>query len=450
MSLPPIMLFTFGAPGPMMQQSLQDAAARGIDVTPVVLEAKLPDLGKAMPDFWRQIRDTLTGKDEHLVVWTDDALILWDRMERAWNVNHRPDFLWPHGLQFQNGGLSPSESPLYLARGGFEMSLFSFKDLGGFHHMATARAVVKLLTVNPLENFSYAAYLGSIWTNFETVKAPDSWLIRASSSVLDFTQPVVARELDAADREFKNGYRQWQMAREALDAKSRNTLAAAEFVRSNLDIMGTQMQSLAQTMPYYGFWPIRTGRGDFMSLPCSGYHPVVTAHIWLGGYHPLAVDIWNTVFCKDAHTVIDMREDGHFFGLLYLRQLTNGRVTFTGSNLANMTRAQTAIETNNLDTQRVTFMNELPDQKDALLVLHAHQVTQDVWDKHDVFVPIESDNDLTTMRKFKLPTHAALYACAPDKPHIHEIPSLDGIEAAAAVFILNKSRAASLLGRVAL
>lgn len=432
MSAPLTLILGFGTPGPLLQKSLDAANCRFLS-----LPGTFADLARPQPSVWRSVAAALEEHRPDSVVWAQDALILWDRLQRALAVNHKPDFLWPLSLLLKDGKVEPCETDLFLAVGGFELSLFHFRALHDFHHAVRGRALAKLLAVSNTETMTIADYLHQSWLNFESVKAPDPWLIGVSDA---FSFTALGRVLDDAMPTFIAQHSQWQMGRVALEARSRNTLAAADVARSNLDSMQLRMEGLMQRMSYYGFWPMKAGTSRLV-LPCTGHHPVVDALIWRGSYCGKAVDLWNALFCQGGYTsVIDTRGDGHVFGLLFAAQQKSA-VTCYAPSLQAASWAQAAIEANGLNVS--IDMNAQPKaDPDALAVIDEND--DRLWGAVDLFIPFEKPPH--HIQKRAIPAGYTALICAEDKLSLTQISDLSSVQEASVLVVLKKERAQKIMG----
>lgn len=427
MSAPSILVFGFGEPGPLLAKSLEDGTASYVS-----LSGNFSDLLRPNPALWRSLTKTLEAQQPDLIMWAQNALILWDRLHRALAVNHEPDFLWPLSLELKDGNVLPSETDLFLAVGGFEMSLFGFGHLTRFHHAVRGRALAKLLAVSNLETMTLDDYLHQSWINFESVKAPDAWLIAGDAS---YALP----DLDASSQKFKQHHNQWQMGRVALEARSRNTLAAADVARSNLDMMQDRMESMMQRLPYHGFWPVKAGTAR-LALPCSGHHPVVQSLIWRGSYCGKSFDLWNALFCNGAYrSVVDTRDDGHAFALLFAAQQPNGKASCLSPSLGSAARAQAAAEANGLTV--AIALNGKADADDGIAVID--EKDDALWGKMDLFIPFDAPPQ--HIQKRGVPDGYLAFTCEADALKLNQVSNLSAVQNASALILLKAERAQTIL-----
>lgn len=422
----PSLILGFGDPGPLLQKSLAGGAYHYVP-----LPGDFAGLAKPQPDVWKTLSRILSESEPELVIWGQNALILQDRLDRALAVNHQPDFLWPLSLELQGGAVTPSETDLFLAIGGFEISLFGFDALRGFHHAARGRALAKLLAVSDIETMTIADYLHQSWMNFESVKAPDPWLIAGDES-------LALSGLGEASVAFKAQHSQWQMGRAALEARSRNTLAAADIARSNLEVMQPRMGELMRRLPYHGFWPVKAGK-TWLTLPCSGHHPVAQSLIWRGAYCGKAIDLWNALFCQGAYeTVTDARGDGHLFGLLFAAQRPGAAVTCASPSLDSAALAQAAAEANDL---KIVIELAKARQDDGIAVID--ESDESLWGKMDLFIPF--DTNAQHVQNRVIPDGYAAFLCDEDKLAVNQVTDLSSIKSASALMLIRADRAQKIL-----
>ncbi len=447
MSSPVVYLLGFGEAGPLVRKSLASAASAGVEARYLSLPGEFADLMKPQPVLWRLIADTIKDEHDALVIWGDDALIVWDRALRARAVSHAPDFLWPLPLRITDEGIEIIVPALFAATGAFELSLYPLTDLYSFHHVVTARALSKLLLVSDIETLTLPEYMHQAWINFESVKAPDNWILHTSDTPFVFSNTQGAFDaLSKLGPAMAAQSQQWIMGREALDAKTRNTLAASEFVRSNLDQTQHLLGGLMTNQPYYGFWPVKAGRADGFVLPCAGYHPVVAAHIWRGGYHTRVCDLWSTLFCQGAYDhVVDVRDDGHLFGLLFAAQQKNGKVSAISPSLREAGWAQAAIEANQFSTINLMTGVTPKADKNGIAVATPNDVGH-LWGKMDIFIPLDGNEECAVLQSQAMPTGYIVYAYDTATSNLNEITSMTALNNASALIVVHRDHQTRLTG----
>ncbi len=437
MSLRNVIILGFGEMGALTAQSLETAAQAGISARYVALEGDFSALAKPAQSLWTKIKAELENENDAYVVWAKDALILWDRLARAIEINHRPDFLWPLPLTLEDGALSMPPISLFKAVGGFEISLFGFSELFRFHHCVHARALVKLLTVSPLDTLTIGGYLAQSWENFESVKAPDTWLIAPAD---ECALTSIANDIETHFQSFAPRHGQWLMEREALDARSRNTLAASDFARSNLDVLGDRLPELMRMLPYYGFWPFKAGQAKFIQ-PATGHHPAVAAAIWYGAYRPGSTLWWNALFAQGMPytKVIDATDDGHILGLTYAAQKTVNRLICHAPDLQRASWAQSALDANARLKERVTITLDAAKADEGAIAVLSVSNLGSLWGEMDAFIPLDGINDAAGIDK-PIPKDFTVFGFGQPGSSLEKLTSLSDLRNFAAIILIHNSR----------
>ncbi len=408
----------FGDAGALTQKSLEDAEAQSLKAEYFGLSGTFQDLERPSQN-WEQLKLKLESEDEAFVIWSDDSLIIWDRMTRALAINHQPDFLWPLSIELENGALKPVTTHLFKAVGASEIALFGFRALKSFHHCVSARALYKLLDVTDTKTLTLTQYLTTSWNNFESVKAPDAWIIAYANNNFSIEN---LSSIGHRENSFRAAHSNWLMGREALEARTRNTMAAADFCRANIDIMGAVMDDLMVKMPYYGFWPIKAGHNDAMMQPVMGYHPAIAQAIWAGEYCKTALDFFIELFCRGTfRNILDVRHDHHIFGLVYAK-ITGITPSLLAHNIEDRAVSKTTAMCNNIN---VNIIVDAPELKENVLIICDINEMTDYIGACDVLVPLSIIDDRS---KISIPQLSDNYTALTYDTHKMGVTPLTDIE----------------------
>lgn len=367
----PLFLITCGPASPRLLLGIEQAKAAGHDVHHHDMGVAFRDLYQPQPAAWRRLKDALEGRNEGLAVWAGDSLVLAAPLCRAFTLAHRPDFLWPLPLYFdQSGGVVSKLFPCVSLSGAFDLAQYSVRDLGGFHHAVQARALFKLLSVEKAESLNIPRYFLRAWGDFDSARTPDHWLITAEECGLNWGQTPIeqsgTRQMDEAMIEL---YQRVDMGREALHVKSRNAVMMADYIRTNPAVVPADAtpSTLAAQYPYYGFWPVKMGNMT-VTVPCIGTSRPVDDTIWGHGYRAGSSMMWDNL-CKGKS--------------LRVHDLTQGQEGRVFSLLALLAHPQTTVTLPAMDAAIVNLLGLYPHlaprvhvadapPSDSLVLLHAH------------------------------------------------------------------------------